>query len=74
MLVWRNVLEERYLCQVVRNDESNGQLQIYDREGKNLHNEHVELSHNSLFQPDEFDIQMWEWKCHAVIDTIVEEE
>jgi len=74
MLVWRNVLEERYLCQVVRNDESNGQLQIFNKEGVPIHKEHVELSHNSLFQPDEFDVQMWEWKCFAVIDTIVEKE
>ena len=73
MLVWRNVLEDRYLCQVVRNDESNGELQIFDKENKKIHQEHVELSHNSLFQPEAFDVQMWEWKCYAVIDTIIEE-
>lgn len=66
-LVWSSMLDDKYLCKVVRKRPYMGELEIWEGE-KKIYSEEVGLSYDALFGPDTGDVGEWADKCIAVVD------
>jgi hypothetical protein len=67
--VWTSLLDDRFLCQVVRTEPYLGKLAISE-EGVVLYVEEVGLSYNAQFGPDVEDVRMWQERCVEVVDML----
>ncbi len=68
-LVWRSKLDDRYLVEIQRVNESTGNLCIFDHEDDDtlIHKETVGLSYGAAFGPDAADVNTW---AEAAIDVV----
>ena len=71
--VWQSMLDGRYDVRVTRTEHTHlGILKITDtRDGRVVLEESVPLSYGAMFGPDIFDVQTWQERGIAVIDTLL---
>lgn len=69
-LVWRSKLDNRYLIEVHRTDDSHGKLYVFDHNkgDQEIFSQEVGLSYGAMFGPDVADVNEWQEKVLDFVD------
>lgn len=70
-VLWKDVFDDRYACQVTRVTDYSGLLTVRDmhKKDKEILREEVSLSYAAAFGPDSFDVGTWEDTVANFVET-----